>query len=35
MSRILTTLIIFVPAVIVVINNDGYLIERLLHEDGP
>jgi indolepyruvate decarboxylase len=23
------------PAVIVVINNDGYLIERLLHEDGP
>lgn len=23
------------PALIVVINNDGYLIERLLHEDGP
>jgi len=23
------------PAIIVVINNDGYLIERLLHEDGP
>ncbi|MEI7492240.1 MAG: thiamine pyrophosphate-binding protein [Bacteroidota bacterium] len=23
------------PAVIVVINNDGYLIERRLHEDGP
>ena len=23
------------PAVIVVINNDGYLVERLLHEDGP
>ncbi len=24
-----------VPAVIVVVNNDGYLIERALHEDGP
>jgi TPP-dependent 2-oxoacid decarboxylase len=23
------------PAVIVVINNDGYLVERKLHEDGP
>lgn len=23
------------PALIVVINNDGYLIERVLHEDGP
>jgi TPP-dependent 2-oxoacid decarboxylase len=23
------------PAMIVVINNDGYLIERRLHEDGP
>ncbi len=23
------------PAVIVIINNDGYLIERVLHEDGP
>jgi TPP-dependent 2-oxoacid decarboxylase len=23
------------PALIVVINNDGYLVERLLHEDGP
>ena len=23
------------PAVILVINNDGYLIERVLHEDGP
>jgi len=23
------------PALILVINNDGYLIERLLHEDGP
>jgi len=23
------------PAIIVVINNDGYLIERVLHEDGP
>ena len=23
------------PALIVVINNDGYLIERLLHQDGP
>ncbi|MDD3846718.1 MAG: thiamine pyrophosphate-binding protein [Syntrophorhabdaceae bacterium] len=23
------------PAVIVLINNDGYLVERLLHEDGP
>jgi len=23
------------PAVIVVVNNDGYLIERELHEDGP
>ncbi len=23
------------PAIIVVINNDGYLIERRLHEDGP
>jgi len=23
------------PAIILVINNDGYLIERVLHEDGP
>jgi TPP-dependent 2-oxoacid decarboxylase len=23
------------PALILVINNDGYLIERVLHEDGP
>jgi indolepyruvate decarboxylase len=23
------------PAIIIIINNDGYLIERLLHEDGP
>jgi indolepyruvate decarboxylase len=23
------------PALIVIVNNDGYLIERLLHEDGP
>ena len=23
------------PVIIVVINNDGYLIERMLHEDGP
>jgi TPP-dependent 2-oxoacid decarboxylase len=23
------------PALIVVVNNDGYLVERLLHEDGP
>ena len=23
------------PAIIIVINNDGYLIERVLHEDGP
>jgi len=23
------------PAVIIIINNDGYLVERLLHEDGP
>ena len=23
------------PAVFVLINNDGYLIERMLHEDGP
>ncbi|MFH0762202.1 MAG: thiamine pyrophosphate-binding protein [Bacteroidota bacterium] len=23
------------PAVIVIINNDGYLIERYLHQDGP
>ncbi|MCX6282466.1 MAG: thiamine pyrophosphate-binding protein [Bacteroidetes bacterium] len=23
------------PAIIVIINNDGYLIERRLHEDGP
>ncbi|MFZ4395386.1 MAG: alpha-keto acid decarboxylase family protein [Kiritimatiellia bacterium] len=23
------------PAVIVLINNDGYLVERLLHQDGP
>ncbi len=23
------------PAVIVLINNGGYLVERLLHEDGP
>ena len=23
------------PAVILVINNDGYLVERVLHEDGP
>jgi len=23
------------PAVILLINNDGYLVERLLHEDGP
>ena len=23
------------PAVILLINNDGYLIERMLHEDGP
>ncbi|MDP8235550.1 MAG: thiamine pyrophosphate-dependent enzyme [Candidatus Erginobacter occultus] len=23
------------PALIVLINNDGYLIERVLHEDGP
>ncbi len=24
-----------IPAVILLINNDGYLIERMLHEDGP
>ncbi len=23
------------PAILLVINNDGYLIERVLHEDGP
>lgn len=23
------------PAVLLIINNDGYLIERVLHEDGP
>ncbi len=23
------------PVLIIVVNNDGYLIERLLHEDGP
>lgn len=23
------------PAIILLINNDGYLVERLLHEDGP
>jgi indolepyruvate decarboxylase len=23
------------PAVIMIINNDGYLVERVLHEDGP
>ena len=23
------------PAIIIIINNDGYLIERVLHEDGP
>ncbi|MBN1664875.1 MAG: alpha-keto acid decarboxylase family protein [Deltaproteobacteria bacterium] len=23
------------PVLIIIINNDGYLIERLLHEDGP
>jgi indolepyruvate decarboxylase len=23
------------PAVILIINNDGYLVERVLHEDGP
>ncbi len=23
------------PAIIIIINNDGYLIERMLHEDGP
>ena len=23
------------PAIILLINNDGYLIERMLHEDGP
>ena len=23
------------PAVILLINNDGYLVERMLHEDGP
>jgi indolepyruvate decarboxylase len=23
------------PAVFLLVNNDGYLIERLLHEDGP
>lgn len=24
-----------IPAVILLINNDGYLVERMLHEDGP
>jgi len=24
-----------IPAVILLINNDGYLVERVLHEDGP
>ncbi len=24
-----------IPAVVLVINNDGYLVERMLHEDGP
>lgn len=23
------------PAIVLIINNDGYLVERLLHEDGP
>jgi indolepyruvate decarboxylase len=23
------------PAIVIIINNDGYLIERVLHEDGP
>jgi len=23
------------PAIILILNNDGYLVERLLHEDGP
>ena len=23
------------PAVILLINNDGYLVERVLHQDGP
>ncbi|MBU4211552.1 MAG: alpha-keto acid decarboxylase family protein, partial [Verrucomicrobia bacterium] len=23
------------PAIILLINNDGYLVERVLHEDGP
>ncbi|MCE5282689.1 MAG: thiamine pyrophosphate-dependent enzyme [Deltaproteobacteria bacterium] len=23
------------PAIVLVINNDGYLVERVLHEDGP
>ena len=23
------------PAIVLVVNNDGYLIERVLHEDGP
>ena len=23
------------PAIILIINNDGYLVERVLHEDGP
>ena len=24
-----------IPAVILLINNDGYLVERVVHEDGP
>ncbi|MDK9717011.1 MAG: thiamine pyrophosphate-binding protein [Trichlorobacter sp.] len=24
-----------IPAVVLLINNDGYLVERMLHEDGP
>lgn len=24
-----------IPAIILLINNDGYLVERMLHEDGP
>ncbi len=35
MQEVSTLIRLRIPAIIILINNDGYLVERMLHEDGP
>ncbi len=35
MQEVSTLIRLKIPAILIVINNDGYLVERMLHEDGP